>query len=300
MVASLSITSRWLTPRELSAGDVIAEARPLASFIIAVVAFLLLKSLLSPSTGRDISFAYVAANLSGYLSYIFSPLLYPGDLTKLLPLHERIVYWGGSFALIAFVAFHAVKFRSLSGVVVVAALICAVLLAPDPFNLLGKELAIPPRTMVPIVFFQVGATMKLLHLMPPTLRPSLLLASVVFVTASAANQVKLYGIAVAQNAVDKSYVDSITSAIKATYALSDQPKLAVKSDWTSSPQISETIYMDFGVSAFATPWSNAAIFRLQSDVPFVSAPLPKTACARPPTTQWYIEKIEDTIVVCMR
>ncbi|KAB2792895.1 hypothetical protein F9K96_07160 [Brucella anthropi] len=300
--AALSYLARWLNDSE-EFSDIFQDViRAPIAFVGGVVIFLLTVKAFSDGTGRAVDPGNFFQNVPPYLHTLKEMLFGLTAPNNIYPHIQRVA------VLIIFVVGIVTVVRNLprhsvySGFVAIAAFGCAFLIFPSPLNLFSDLFWPSPRSISASVFFIVGLLFILINWYREYLKSQWLLAVfVIFISVSAVHQIRVMSGAMAQNLVDEFAAKQILSDIGNFATVTPQTKIAVKSTWKNGVTINPYISNDNGLSAFSANWSNNNILWLNSQVKYTRVLPPEHSCEENPSPPlWRIEKIDDTIVVCMR
>lgn len=299
--AALAYLNIWSRGKEFEHKAFAAAWKPIAVAILASAAFLLAIKIFNPNPliGRPVSMDNVWVNLNAYLAKIVDSFTDASSIGRIWPLHERVIYGAGIIAAVFVFGALAIRRRAISSMVAVAALLCAIVIMPSPFNLFTNVFWPTPRSMSSAVFFQIGILMLLYMRLPlPARREWIVMpALLVFFVISALNQFALYAGMSNQMARDRAFAELILKDINTRVPITPETRIAVRSTGYSTAQ-NANAYMDAGLSAFSQGWSNWSFLHSASPTDFRMAEVPEGACAMP-ITDWVIERREDVVVVCM-
>jgi hypothetical protein len=281
-----------------SAGDqwTIHEARRLglilvAVFIIASIVFFIFISIFagSPSSGnRPVSIANIPRNILPYLHALGDQIFSRGTrFGTIFPFHERAVYGLVLPAAILFIA--AAGWRRSNGVMQVFGLgasLAGTLLAAGPFNLLGEVFWPSGRSTSPIAFFHVLGTAFILLFAARKAETAgfrwnalIPYAATVFIGLSFASQLSLCVERVRQLRQDWAIGQTILDEVRKKSELHDDLQVAVVATWRNIAQLRRSFFLDYGASAFSTPWSSVPMLSLLSGYRLKPADIPKSVCA---------------------
>lgn len=265
--------------------------RNIASFVMGILGYLTLKAIIGPNYGRDVTLKYMSNNLQSYLEFIPS-MLFNGvrGFNSLFELYFYLL----CLTVIAITCIIHIYIRpGMHSIIAMMAFVCSLLIIACPFTLMPEGFWPAPRQMTASTFFFVGCAVVCYSLAKPFLREILSCFSIVFIAYSLFFQIEHFAFMKGQDERDALAVQLITADIAKIITPTPETKLSVVS--TSKTPINS----NYRMSAFNEPWSHGTIFRVLTGN-FYEVEKPDGACDTLSDKAWYIQFIDDTVVVCMK
>lgn len=271
--------------------NILYYLNPIIYFVLSSILFLLLKELIGPNYGRNVSASYIANNLPAYFAFLPRMLtrgFYPAvsavqNYTYLLSLLVTLImlmfsiktnkWWNTLFALIAFAA--------------------SILIIPNPITLLPAGFWPAARQMTATAFLFSGFCILIYYVANQHWKKLLYGFSIIFLAYSAYYQVVFFAFMKGQDERDQLAVELIISDISKVADITKPLKISVKTNSKNAVNSYNRL------SAFNQPWSKEKIFHIHNNN-FIKADTPPNACMAGGDNAWNIEKIDGIIVVCLK
>lgn len=265
--------------------------RNIASFLIGVFSYLVIKEIFGPDYGRNVSLKYISNNIHSYIEFI--PNMLWNGISNFNSSLELYLYLLCLFVVAIFCILNFMSQPKIHSIMAIIAFVFSILILACPFTLFPEGFWPAPRQMTASVFFFVGCAAVCYSIAKPYAREKLGYFSIFFIAFSLVSQIQHFAFMKGQDERDALAVQLITAEIEEVAAVTAETKIAVVSSYRTP------INSNHRMSAFNEPWSHGAIFRVLTGK-FHVVPPPDGSCSANSNKPWYIQVIDETVVVCMK
>lgn len=287
-----------------------------ASTVVALFADLMFSSVFPPGPGRALVWSNLFFDQSSLVSTFFEIHFPPSSYSYgiIFPLHERYVYFLAFSVFVVLVVSRLLRSASLINILLVCAYIWTLFVAMmGIFNLLPPTYWPTARSLValcflhPVLLFLVVSWQpcpnhglrSIYSYVPPS---ALWWLSVLFIGASIGNQLSTYYARSYQTQADVALASAIVTELRERSQIQNQRledvPVGVVGSWLNYAQ-QQTVFFDYGASAFALPWSQVPLLRAVSGIHLKEFRPRKDQC---PTisTAFEIIRVEEGWLICLK